>query len=132
MDANGVRFWMLANDGDWSLLHEPGAASGTTYDQEDRVLRLASRREGESLPAGPIPNATLTAWRNTARAALLQVADARDAHDMRAWWDSSTREVRATGAAGGSVAIVALPADWGDVTDLACGHDDVLYVAVGG
>ncbi len=131
MDANGQRFWMLAAESDWTLLSEGADASGAAYDRAGRVLRLASRREGlDALEPGD-PE-TLVAWRAAARAQLAQVPDTRDRHGSRAWWVEAERRVRATGPLTDSVPIVSLPAEWGEVTDLAVGYDDVLYVAVGG
>jgi phage tail-like protein len=131
MDPNGQRFWMLAAEDDWVLLPLAGAPSGAWYDDDDGVLRLASRREGTGA-LDDVGDDTLDDWRATAIAAIAQVADTRDHHDARAWWDEATRTVRATGPIGGSVAIVGLPAEWGAVTDLTVGYDEVLYVAVDG
>ena len=131
MDANGQRFWMLSAERDWTLLPNGAAPSGASYDSEERVLRLASRREGTATFEGADVE-TLDVWRTIAVNRIAQVADTRDGLGARAWWDEATRTVRASGPVGSSVPIVELPAEWGDVSDLCVGNDEVLYVAVGG
>src|SRR5262245_22682933 len=44
MDANGLRFWLLADARHWRL------GDGATYDVEHRCLRLDSRRDAALSP----------------------------------------------------------------------------------
>lgn len=118
MDANGLRFWMLADAGDWLPLGEPAAVY---YDAGRRGLRLASRSERTlDLP---------TPGLSVALSALEQAPAARDAFGTRAWWDAGRGQVVATGALPGPVPIFTPPAGERP-TDLALGCDGVLYVAL--
>lgn len=62
---------------------------------------------------------------------LNQVPPSRDSLGTTARWDADGREVLATGAASDEVSIYS-PPDEAAVTDLAIGHDGVLYLAVDG
>lgn len=125
MDANGQRFWMLSERSHWRL-------DGVRYDGQRRSLRLASTHSAED---ADVRNAR--ADESAARARLLRVAMTRDQYGTRAWWQESTREVRADGAIpsnNGDDNSVQLEAVAGTeaVTDLAIGHDGILYIVVGG
>lgn len=122
MDANGLRFWMLANREDW---HFAADAPPLTYDRSLRCVRLVSRR-----PPLPLP-ADLAANRATAEERLLRVPQAQDLYQTSAAWDPGTRTIVATGAVPG-VAPIYSPGPAADPTDLAMGYDGVLYLAVGG
>ena len=122
MDANGLRFWMLANQADWKT------GEGAIYDASTRRLRLQSRRDTARLAAS---GATGVADKPTATKRLNLVPGARDQFATRAEWQASKRLVMATGAVPGAIPIYAPPAGE-NVTDLALGNDDVLYLAVGG
>jgi phage tail-like protein len=113
VDANGLRFRMLADARDWGAL----AGTGLSYDAGRRALRLVSRRGAP-------------AWADLAAEAVARVEvvpQARDAAGTRAYRDPAGK-VWAAGALPGSVEIYAPPA--GHLpTDLAMGDDGVLYIA---
>ena len=125
MDANGQRFWMLAERAHWRV-------SGLAYDGDRRSLRLASTHTVENAAVRDA-----RANEAAARARLLTTAMTRDEFETRAWWEASERAVRADGA---------IPSHNGDdmsvklfdvagneeVTDVAIGYDGILYIVVGG
>ena len=114
-DANGLRFWMLANRCDWQL------ETGADYDRARRSLRLSNlseRRLEPQLPDGV-----------SAESLVERVPQARDGSHTRAYWDSPSGQVRAAGAVPGSVAIFTPPNDE-RVSDLALGFDGVLYLTL--
>ncbi|MCI0744221.1 MAG: phage tail protein [Verrucomicrobia subdivision 3 bacterium] len=112
MDANGLKFWMLANERDWR------DAEAVQYDAKRRVLRLASER---TLP--PVPESGIQA-----RSLLETVPQTRDAFGTRAYYDPVEKAVLAAGALPGAVKIHT-PAGGLIPSDLAMGHDGVLYIA---
>jgi phage tail-like protein len=121
MDANGLRFWLLA-DGS----HFP-SRSRAAWDRKCRVLRLASERKLDA-PADP-----LQAFAD-ANSALERVPRSRDAHGSLARW---VEQADADGNVG--AVMVASPHLPDEVvlmrlaqrpTDLATGHDGVLYVVL--
>ncbi len=118
MDANGLRFWMLADAGDWQPEGDPAPVY---YDAGRQALRLASRSERtlDLPPPGLSP----------ALSALELTPAARDAFGTRAWWDADRGQVVATGALPGVVPIFTPPAGERP-TDLALGYDGVLYIAL--
>lgn len=119
MDANGLRFWLLADESHWRIDGDPPA-----LEYRDGRLRLASRG------AAPIvPPEAMEGVRQEAESRLQIVPGARDAFGTWAFWDETTRTVRAAGAAPGSTPILA-PPDGNAPTDIALGDDGVLYVAV--
>ncbi len=123
MDANGLRFWMLADEADWVLAGEPPLVQ---YDAARRSLRLASER---LLP--PLSGAAGAAAEAEARSRLEQVPQARDRYGTRAYWDSTLGAVMADGAVEGAVAIL-YPPPGSTPADLALGYDGVLYLAIDG
>ena len=125
MDANGQRFWMLADRRDW--LEAPGLA----WDDERRSLRLASERAARKRDL-PVLDAGWVALRDRARELLERVPKARDRHGTFAGWDAATRRVVAAGAGPGPVPVYALGQAGASPTDLALGHDGVLYLAARG
>ncbi|RMH34157.1 MAG: hypothetical protein D6690_11165, partial [Nitrospirae bacterium] len=118
MDANGLRFWMLADETHWR--HRVNVH----YDSHKQVLRLAERRPTRHIEPSP-------AWLGIAESRLAIVPQTRDAFGHRAWWDSARQAIVATGAGEGVVPIGFPTADQ-PPTDLAMGYDDILYVAVQG
>ena len=118
MDANGLRFWMLADEKDWLPLDEP---AGTYYDRTRRSLRLVSRSE-RTIDLAPVPL-------SAAASRLERVPETRDAYGMRAYWDPAGGQVMATGALPGVVSILTPPTGTRPV-DLAMGYDGVLYVTL--
>lgn len=123
MDANGLRFWMLADAHHWAIWGDPPPLE---YDREHRVLRLASQG---SLPT--LPESSLPAAETEALARLQRVPGARDSYATWSFWDPPTRTIMAAGASPGSVPIYAAPIDE-TPTDQALGYDGVLYIAIGG
>jgi phage tail-like protein len=118
MDANLQRPYQVADDVQWAKLGVPPLVE---YDRRRRVLRLSnSRRE--------------PAWvedEDLARSFLEWVPGSIDRFGTRARWDAVSRAVVATGAFADEIPIYT-PPPLVTVQDVAIGHDDVLYVAVGG
>ncbi len=114
MDANGLRFWMLAEAGHWPT------RAHAVWDSGCRTLQLASAR---NLPAPADPSAAFAA----ANSALERVPRAVDQFDAVAYWDEDARVigVRSYLPEPG----VALPLS-GRPSDLCVGNDAVLYVAL--
>jgi phage tail-like protein len=117
VDANGLRFWLLADEQDWVREGDPPPE----YDPERRSLRLGSFRTLGFSEAG----ATVAAQR------LARLPLTVDSFDGYAFYDAGGRVIRGTGAAPGTAPLWPAPAG-AEPTDLAAGADGVLYVAVGG
>ena len=115
MDANGQRFWMLADEGQFDL--SGGAAA---WDRSRRVLRLASRRAIQDLPAD----------RGEARKLAGGPASTIDQFGTWAVVTDDLSRVMAAGALADPVAIYAAGGS-DQVLDMTLGSDDVLYLAVG-
>jgi phage tail-like protein len=118
MDANGQRFWMLADDAQW---HRWGNPSHVHYDAERRSLRLASERADVEWPDR----------QTEALSRLEQVPQTLDQFGTRARWNPGTGAVVASGALVGDTPIF-VPATGEVPGDLALGYDGILYVALGG
>ncbi|MFH7319196.1 phage tail protein [Desulfurivibrio sp. D14AmB] len=118
MDANGLKFWLLAEQAHWLLAEEPPALE---YDGSRRSLRLARQRR----------ELRLTEDREQAMDRLATVPQARDLHGNRAWYDPELAAVVAVGVSDTPVTIYQL-AGAAHLTDLALGRDGVLYLAVAG
>lgn len=117
MDANGQRFWLLADARHWPQRQD------AVWDSACRVLRLASRR---TLP----PQLTAAEAFARAQAALEQVPRAIDAVGSVASWDAAAGAVLAQSPAlAGAAVRLALDAA---PTDLCAAPDGVLYAAVEG
>ncbi|MEZ4834407.1 MAG: hypothetical protein R2873_20865 [Caldilineaceae bacterium] len=114
MDANGLRFWLLADRKDWRLV------DAVTYDDSTRRLRL--RGELTELPAPP-------ANADSARPLVDQIPAAFDSFGARAFLDGDRIRVASKLPTAGD--LTTLPAA-AVVTDLAMGYDGVLYVALDG
>lgn len=115
MDANGLRFWSLADEADWAL----PSSRALRYDRERRTLRLASFREVELEEPAVDPEARVDA-----------VPHSVDAFGTYAFYDAATESVAAAGAAPGQVVLGTFTGR--PVSDLALGHDGVLYVCNAG
>ncbi|WP_218510747.1 phage tail protein [Variovorax sp. dw_308] len=114
MDANGLRFFLLANAGHWR------SHDHTRYDSGCRALRLASEREVVS----PIDAAAEA----VALAALDVVPRAVDSFGSVARWDGEAMAVVVhTGHLPGDA--ITLPLDVAP-TDICVGTDGVLYAAL--
>lgn len=100
MNANGQRFWMLADAADWQR------DSATAYDAERRVLSLARRR----------PDASFAADSAAAEAALLRLPHTLDDAGARYWIEGD--RLMALGV-GGAATPQVLHSGVGNVSDLA-------------
>ena len=116
MDANGTKFWMLADERHWNLVGD-----AVQYDSKSRTLRLARHRDIPSWPAAE----------DDAKARLDIAPQSVDRFGTRAFWSAADDAVLATGAVPGNVPLVRVnPSE--NVTDVALGYDDLLYLAVAG
>lgn len=123
MDANGLRFWMLAEREQWFIRDTEAQVQ---YDQRRRSLQLASTRL-----LSPLTEADAAEGRAEADVRLAHVPQARDDYGTRAYWNPADGAVVATGALPDTVELFVPPV--GDIpTDLTMGHDGVLYVAIAG
>jgi phage tail-like protein len=115
MDANGLKFWMLAAQADWSL-----DSDAVQFEKTNRALRLARQGSAADFPA------------NEAEAVkrLDLVPGTIDRFGTSAFWSPVDGAVMAAGAVPGNVRLFVPPA--GAVTDVALGYDDLLYIAVAG
>ncbi len=120
MDANGLRFWMLASADQWKPIPDQ---SSLDYDAHCRRLRLASEQR---LPQWS--HATIE-LESTALARLAQVPQTLDGYDTRAFWEPTSGKILATGAVPRSVPIFTSEAG-NPPTDLVMGYDGILYVAL--
>lgn len=118
MNANGLRFWLLADQQDWRLTGTPPLL---TYHQQRRSLRLAS-------PLPPLDAAALPNDRAEASARLAHVPVARDSYGTEAYWDAASGDVMARGALPDSVPIFR-PEGGTAPTDITIGYDGILYLA---
>jgi phage tail-like protein len=119
VDANLQRAHQLADRGDWSL------GTGAAWEPQQRMIRLASSR---------VPS-----WSEDATAGAARVAQPPGSVDRFATRAIVRRteptpgsprwSVIASGAAPGEVAIV--DGSTVEITDVAIGRDDVLYLALG-
>jgi len=118
MDANGLKFWLLADDAHW---HLPGEPPALEYDAQRRSLRLARQRR----------ELNLVEERDVAETRLETVPQTRDSHGNRAWYDVDLQRILAVGVSDTPQVIYSLPAD-AQLTDMAMGDDGVLYMALDG
>jgi phage tail-like protein len=116
MDANQLRFWMIANEADWQL------GNNVAYNAQSRRLKLASQFAVAQF--GPLP----VGLRGQALARLQIIPQTIDAFETRAYWQHSSARIMATGVTEASVPIFRTPADT-PPTDIAIGQDGVLYIA---
>ena len=112
MDANGQRFWLLADDRHW-----PGRAH-VDYRAGCRALRLASER---TLSA-PVANAAAIA-----ATALERLPRSIDRHGAIARWDEAAMAIVAVSHLPEVATLLSLAER---PQDFAVGFDDVLYVAL--
>jgi len=118
MDANGLKFWLLAEEPHWLL---PGDPPALEYDAQRRSLRLARQRRDLDLNEAVDRAATR----------LESVPQARDRHGNRAWYDPGLHAVCSAGVSTTPVLIYQVAGQTA-LTDLAMGDDGVLYLAIAG
>src|SRR6478609_950555 len=122
MDANGLHFWMIADDAQWERAGEaPGADPEVEFDVDSRRLRLSSRRT-------PL---AITEDRDDAVARLEIIPRSIDDYGTSAAWDVDSARILASGALPGSVPLAMTPPAT-QPSDLAIGYDGLLYLAVDG
>lgn len=113
MNANGQRFWMLADAADWQR------DDATAYDAERRLLTLARRR----------PDAVFAADSAAAEAALLRLPHTLDDVGARYWIEGD----RLVGmGVGGATTAHVLRSGLGSVNDLAACDGAILAVIEAG
>jgi phage tail-like protein len=124
MDANRLRFWMLADPlrhwepvpGDDDLVHLGSTACGVRLADS---LGEHTWQESGNLPA--------------LEALVDRVPGALDAFGTWAWLDTTRNAILAAGAGAEPIPLLTFEAGPSSLpTDLAVGSDDVLYVALGG
>jgi len=118
MDANGLKFWLLADERHWLL---PGDPPALEYDAQRRALRLARQRR----------ELNLNEDQSKAETRLQTVPQGRDVHSNRAWYDPVSHSIFSVGVSDTPVPIYHIEGTT-ELTDMALGDDGVLYLAVGG
>jgi len=113
MDANGLRFWSVTEETDWSL----PSTGELRYDRERRTLKLSSFRDLDFEEPSEDPEDLLGI-----------VPQAVDGFDTYAYLDSE--RVFAAGAVPGNQLIASFL--FRPVNDLLLGFDGVLYLVVSG
>jgi phage tail-like protein len=113
MDANGLRFWLLADAAHWP------SRSHTTWHAGCRTLRLASERR----LAAPVDPAAFAA----ANTAVEAVPRAADVHGAVARWDAAAGAIVVRSHLPDEAVRLPLPEA---PSDLCVGPDGVLYVAL--
>jgi len=114
MDANGLRFWMLAEPRHWP------ARAHAVWDAGCRTLQLASER---GLPAHPDFSVAFA----EANSALERVPRAVDPVDAVAYWDEEANAIVVKSYLPGTALVLPLN---DRPSDLCVGADAVLYVAL--
>jgi phage tail-like protein len=120
MDANRQRFWMIADEPQWTL------TSGVQFSRDSRRVTLLNSRP--LVPTAATANAALQV---TANQRLALVPTAVDAFGTSASWDGARGAVMASGAVPGAIPIWRPPVGE-QPTDLVIGDDGVLYIAING
>lgn len=118
MDANGLKFSLLADEHHW---HFPGSPPALDYDSERRSLRLARQQREQRL----------TEIQSEATARLEITPQARDSYGSRAWFDSVENKIFAVGLDNTPQEIFSFSAPV-NVSDIALGEDGVLYIVYDG
>jgi phage tail-like protein len=119
MDANRQQFWMLSEQSHWHLIGDP---AGLEYDVERRSIKLANQRRKVTFFDDLI----------LAEERLALTPQTLDEFGNRAFLNSETNTIIATGALDNDVEIYAPDADSSEITDLVMGNDGVLYIAIDG
>ena len=116
MNANGLRFWMLADQRHFAAVRH------AVWDAPCRVLRLASERA--LTPALPAADAFAAA-----QAALESIPRAVDALECVASWDAASTSIIVKSYLPDTVVLLTLE---DTPRDLCAGDDGVLYIALPG
>jgi phage tail-like protein len=120
MDANRQRFWMVADEAQWTL------SSGVQYNRDSRRVSLLN-----STPLAQVSGTPAPAMQAAANQRLALVPTAVDGFGTSATWDAARGAVIASGAVPGTIPIWR-PVVGEQATDLIMGTDGVLYVAING
>jgi phage tail-like protein len=118
VDANGQNFRMLCDASHWRLLEDP---SGLEYDHARGALRLAHQRREVTFTDNPA----------LAEERLLLTPQTQDNYGNRARLDDSGERIVASGLVASETEIYRA-AEGAQITDIAMGYDDVLYIAIDG
>ncbi len=125
MDANGLKFYMLAKENDWSAVGDPAKVK---YDSERSSLRLSGKRYAGQIQPGTVAGRDPVLLRSETDDKIERIPQALDAYGTRAFWDPDESGVMAVGAFPDPVVIY--KPESGTPTDLAMGHDGILYIAI--
>jgi len=120
MDANGQRFWMLADKSDWDIIDPV-----IEYDNTSRSLKLSSQR---ATPFNQERNAIELAL---AESHLQKIPATLDEEGTLAFWDDAEKAVIIDNSLGARKKIF-VPAIDRVPTDICMGFDGVLYIAIDG
>jgi phage tail-like protein len=113
-DANGLRFWLLASDHDWTALPSAVGQPAPEYDERRRTFAL-----------GRYARVAFTETPGDAAARWSLSRTATDAHGTFAFYDPVSGTVRGTGSASGTVELYSPTVA---PTDMTVGVDGVLYL----
>lgn len=116
--------------------------TGEGFDSDLTAIILYPNGSSTVLETSQLNNLTETSFelpfifgsresQTTARALLNQIPQTRDNFNTRAYWDSESRRVMATGTKPDAISIFIPPLEQ-EPTDLALGYDGVLYMAIAG
>jgi phage tail-like protein len=116
-DANGLRFWLLADKRDWTALASVEDQPAPEYDPQRRIWTL-----------GRYARVAFSETPSEAEARWTRSRTAADAHGTFAFYEPNSGSIRGAGSAAGSVVIhtPSVPP-----TDMTVGEDGVLYVLEG-
>ena len=89
MDANGLRFWMVSEGGQW---FRPGHPPALEFDRSQRHLRLSSQQR----PRWEQAALDATVLESKAGSYLEKVPQALDSYGTRAYWDPQSQRILAT------------------------------------
>ncbi len=119
MDANRQQFWMLSEQAHWHLIGDPAELE---YDEARRSIKLTNQRRQMTF----FDDLVLAEER------LALTPQTLDEFGNRAFLNSDTNTIIATGALDGDVEIYVPDTDSSEITDLVMGFDGILYIAIDG